>query len=140
MWVFGLVDTTSIYPNNSKSCHTSSNYSNPCCTWYNCAFQRVECIQESITFTTCGFTRNHSVTFVDPTTGIHTQHVESYWNRPKLKFKKMKDVTLTRYLAIWMNSCGGNDKYNLILLVVYSVDIEISKLTHSVNSNTSESL
>ena len=24
---------------------------------------------------------NHSVTFIDPTTGVHTQ-VESYWNRP----------------------------------------------------------
>ena len=33
---------------------------------------------------------NHSVTFVDPATGTHTQNVESYWNRVKHKFKKMK--------------------------------------------------
>ena len=26
----------------------------------------------------------HSITFVDPTTGVHTQHIESYWNRVKV--------------------------------------------------------
>ena len=35
-------------------------------------------------------TVNHSITFVDPTTGTHTQHIESFWNRVKLKLKRMK--------------------------------------------------
>ena len=28
--------------------------------------------------------------FVEPTTGVHTQNVESYWNRVKTKLKRMK--------------------------------------------------
>ena len=36
---------------------------------------------------------NHSLHFVDPTTGVHTQAIESYWNRVKTKFKRMKGVS-----------------------------------------------
>ena len=35
-------------------------------------------------------TVNHSVTFIDPTTGTHTQNAESYWNRINIKLKKMR--------------------------------------------------
>ena len=33
---------------------------------------------------------NHSVDFIDPQTGVHTQNIESYWNRVKTKLKRMK--------------------------------------------------
>ena len=33
---------------------------------------------------------NHSLHFLDPGTGVHTQTVESYWNRVKTKLKRMK--------------------------------------------------
>ena len=34
-------------------------------------------------------TVNHSLHFVDPVTGVHIQHVESYWNRVKGKLKQI---------------------------------------------------
>ena len=33
---------------------------------------------------------NHSLHFVEPTTGVHTQNVESYWSRVKTKLKRMR--------------------------------------------------
>ena len=48
---------------------------------------------------------NHSIEFVNPSTGAHTQNIESYWNRVKTKFKRMKGVheqMLSSYLDEFM--------------------------------------
>ena len=58
-------------------------------------------------------TINHSVEFVSPS-GVHTQNVESYWNRSKMKLKRMRGVRQRRCQAIWMNSCGGNGSERLL--------------------------
>lgn len=50
-------------------------------------------------------TVNHSVNFVNPETGVHTQHVESYWNRLKKGIKAMKGIcknNLNAYLSEFM--------------------------------------
>ena len=40
-------------------------------------------------------TVNHSLHFVDPATGVHTQNIESYWGRVKRKIKHMKGCHAT---------------------------------------------
>jgi len=35
-------------------------------------------------------TVNHSLNFRDPVTGVHTNNIESYWNRVKTKLKRMR--------------------------------------------------
>ena len=47
---------------------------------------------------------NHSVEFVSPS-GVHTQNVESYWNRIKIKLKRMRgchEHQLASYLDEYM--------------------------------------
>ena len=67
-------------------------------------------------------TVNHSITFCDPVTGVHTQNIESYWNRVKTKFKRMKGVhetMLSSYMDefMWRERHGGSasDVFNNIV-------------------------
>ena len=50
-------------------------------------------------------TVNHSIEFVNSTTGVHTQNIESSWNWVKTKLKRMKGchaTELTSYLDEFM--------------------------------------
>ena len=67
-------------------------------------------------------TVNHTIEFVNRTNGVHTQNIESYWNRVKKKFKTMKGVhshQLARYLDefMWQERYGrtNEEAFNSIL-------------------------
>ena len=67
---------------------------------------------------------NHSLHFVDPVTGVHTNNVESYWNRVKRKLKHMKGChrhQLPSYLDefMWMERWGGRNAFNNIILCTH---------------------
>lgn len=59
-------------------------------------------------------TVNHRVNFVNPETGVHTQNIESLWNKLKIRIKKQYGIStdiLNEYLNEWMwkdNVCKGN--------------------------------
>ena len=53
---------------------------------------------------------NHSLHFVDPTTGTHTQNVESYWSRAKVKLKRMKGCHASE-LAGYLDEFMWRERY-----------------------------
>ncbi len=58
-------------------------------------------------------TVNHSLHFVDRTTGVHTQNIESYWNKQKHKIKTVRGVKrdlLISYLYqfMWQDRFNSN--------------------------------
>ena len=53
---------------------------------------------------------NNSLYFVDPVTGVHTQHVESYLNRVKDKLKRMRGCHATQ-LPSFLNEFLRRERY-----------------------------
>ncbi|CAF4928587.1 unnamed protein product, partial [Rotaria sp. Silwood1] len=67
-------------------------------------------------------TVNHSLNFVDPDTGVHTQNIENTWMRVKRKQKKQAGFArtlLTSYLEefMWRQEFGDQPLKNLILQI-----------------------
>ena len=63
-------------------------------------------------------TVNHSIEFVTPS-GVHTNNVESYWNRAKMKIKAMRGCTkeqLSSYLDefMWKERHGRTPFHNML--------------------------
>lgn len=113
-WVFGMVDTSvtpalgvmRVVPNRSAATllPVLQQHLRPGTTVWSdewAAYQRVQQLSVVSQYDSV----NHSINFVDPNTGVHTQNVESYWNRVKTKFKRMKgvhDTMITSYLDEFM--------------------------------------
>ena len=55
-------------------------------------------------------TVNHSLHFVDPATGVHTQTIESYWNRHKRRVKTMQGVK-REFLHGYLNEFCWRDRF-----------------------------
>ena len=65
------------------------------------------------------YTVNHSLNFVNPDNGVHTQHIESYWNKNKIYIKKMKGAKkedLNSYLDeyMWRERFRNNEFYKIL--------------------------
>lgn len=66
---------------------------------------------------------NHSLNFVDPVTGVHTQNIESKWNQLKQKIKERRGLSsddIDYYLneRIWREWYGPTDEDILANLFV----------------------
>ena len=55
-------------------------------------------------------TVNHSVTFVDPVSGTHTQNIESYWGKAKRKLKNMKGCHASQ-LPIYLDEFMWRERF-----------------------------
>jgi len=70
-------------------------------------------------------TVNHSLHFVNPESGVHTQFIESYWGKQKYRQKKMKGIDgnhIEEYLATfmwWDNVCQKNFQQIVNLINTY---------------------
>ena len=65
----------------------------------------------------------HAANFVDPVTGVHTQEVESAWNRLKYKVKMQKGVrnyNLQAFLNehMWRDWRGADDVFGTFIPVL----------------------
>lgn len=119
IWVFGMIDVTShpkkkymkIVPNRTAQvllpiirevCENGSIIHSD--EW--ASYRRIE---EATGL--AHFTVNHSVQFVDRVTGVHTQNIESYWSRVKLRLKRMKGCR-SNHLSSYLNEWLWRDNYD----------------------------
>ena len=72
-------------------------------------------------------TVNHSLTFVDPVTGTHTQHVESYWNHCKTKLKRMKGC-VEHQIPSYLDEFMWRERHGTSRVLTFNIGFPTSKL------------
>ena len=66
---------------------------------------------------------NHSLNFVEPFTGVHTQIIESHWNVKKAYNKKCEAVTEICFIGTYKNICGEIASQETITVLIKSAYI-----------------
>ena len=119
MWVFGLVDTShspalgymEVVPRRDAAtllpiitAHTAQGTIIHSDEW--AAYRRVQTLPGIAAHEVV----NHSLHFVEPTTGVHTQNGESYWSRVKTKLKRMRGCH-THQLPSYLDEYMRRERY-----------------------------
>ena len=65
---------------------------------------------------------NHSLDFVDPNTGVHTQNIENTWMKVKRKHKKQDGFSMSLLGScleeyMWRQEFGDESFKNLVLQI-----------------------
>ena len=127
IWCFGIVDTSfkpargyvEIVPDRKRDtlCAIISRVCRQGSIIHSDEWAAYSNIQRDLGFQHS--TVNHSVNFVNPLNGCHTQHIESYWNRIKQRIKRMNGIrreNLPMYLAEFAWKDYHRDRSLVVLL------------------------
>ena len=121
VWASGYIPHTGIRLHGSgtkeRRSNPTPNYCSSHSNWYHNPFGEWAAhrrVQALLNVAAHGVV-NHSLHFVEPVTGVHTQHVESYWCRVKTKLKRMRGChahQLPSYLDefLWRERFGQTAK------------------------------